>query len=587
MKETETIKNRVLSELEDAFSIYISEDRPELKGSDFRIRLEYSRNEKFGDYSSSAALENKNLLGNPVHAAEAIVKRLKNRSFFSDVNFTPPGFINFRISETALSEYLKGILQNEDFRFPKTGNPEKIIFEFVSANPTGPLNIVSARAGAAGDSICSLLERIGHSVQREFYVNDYGNQVFLLGVSCVLRLLEWKKGAVIKFQEKDDGRSTEELLNSGTMPSEAYRGEYIADIAKHTYSKNEKEIETLLSQNRLMDLAEKYSRWAVEYNLSLQKQDLENFGIRFDQFFSERTLHESGKVLSVLKNLEEKDVIYTEDGKKVFASTKYGDDKDRVVLREDGRPTYLLADIAYHKSKMDRGFKKMLNIWGPDHHGYIARLHGAVQALGYPEEAFRVLIAQQVNLLSKGEVVKMSKRLGRFQTMKDLTEFLGKDSRDLGRYFFVLRALETHLDFDLDLAKEESDKNPVYYLQYAHARIRSIFRTAETEGDFESFQSLKKTEERERLMFWCARFPEEVYDAAQSMEPHRLCVYLQNLAKAFSKFYIAKDNKIIEKNDTEKRGLAFLCSVTAMCLKEGLAILGISAPEIMERQVQE
>ena len=581
MHEERILKNLVLKRLTNAVEVFLKkiqklEDYPKCK-----IRLEYSRNEKFGDYSTSFLMENKAILGNPLENQKIFLDCFEKNEIFSEITFTPPGFINFRIDRNFLLNYVKNFSSLGENLFPKVANSEKIIFEFVSANPTGPLNIVSARAAANGDSICNLLEAIGHEVFREFYVNDYGNQVFLLGVSCVCRLREFL-GENMQVQAEEDESSLQELLEKNILPKEGYRGEYLIEITKDLYNEHKSNIDFLLKEKNYFSLAEKFSIWAVEKILSTHKFDLEKFGVHFDNFFSERSLHDSGKVLAVLEYL--KDDLKEEDGKKIFLSTKYGDDKDRVVVREDGRPTYLLADIAYHKDKMERGFQRMINIWGPDHHGYIARLSGAIQSMGYKKEVFQVLIAQQVNLISKGEKVKMSKRLGKFQTMSELLEFLGEKSKDVARYFFTTRALETPLDFDLDLAVEESEKNPVFYVQYAHARICSIFREVEMDINEEDFLNLPFTKEREELLFWIARFPEEVLDAAKAMEPHRLTIYLQNLCKAFSKFYIAKENKLKDCNKKEKNGLGYLCNLTAICIRETLNLLKVSAPEIMERE---
>ena len=422
-------------------------------------------------------------------------------------------------------------------------------------------------------------------MHREFYVNDYGNQVFLLGVSCLSRLREHLTGVSLSFQEDGDTSSIETLLEKNILPGEGYRGEYIKEIAIQIYSDTNKKsvIDELLKTKSYQSLAEKFAVWAVERNLQTQKEDLISFGVNFDLFYSEKSLHESNSVLTVMDNLKKSGDIKEEDGKQVFTSTKYGDDKDRVVVRDDGRPTYLLADIAYHKTKIDRGFDQIINIWGPDHHGYIARLRGAMISLGFSESRFKVLISQQVNLISKGEKQKMSKRLGQFQTMKDLLEFLGESAKDVGRYFFIMRSLESPLDFDLDLAKEESDKNPVFYIQYAHARIHSIFRETGKEFSFENLKSLSLTEERRGLLFWVARFPEEVLDAGKNREPHRVANYLQNLSKAFTRFYGAKDNKLKDCDEKTRHGLAFICKSASITIKEGLDILGISSPEKMER----
>ena len=581
MKENETLKNLVLNELESVVSKFTPPDLLQK----VKVRVEYSRNEKFGDYSTPFLLENKDLLGDAKENSERFLELFKNVKLFSKVDFTPPGFINFRIEDSHLLNYIHSFIEANNNLFAQVDEKEKIIFEFVSANPTGPLNIVSARAAATGDTICNLLTTLGHTVHREFYVNDYGNQVFLLGVSCLSRLREHLTGVSLSFQEDGDTSSIETLLEKNILPGEGYRGEYIKEIAIQIYSDTNKKsvIDELLKTKSYQSLAEKFAVWAVERNLQTQKEDLISFGVNFDLFYSEKSLHESNSVLTVMDNLKKSGDIKEEDGKQVFTSTKYGDDKDRVVVRDDGRPTYLLADIAYHKTKIDRGFDQIINIWGPDHHGYIARLRGAMISLGFSESRFKVLISQQVNLISKGEKQKMSKRLGQFQTMKDLLEFLGESAKDVGRYFFIMRSLESPLDFDLDLAKEESDKNPVFYIQYAHARIHSIFRETGKEFSFENLKSLSLTEERRGLLFWVARFPEEVLDAGKNREPHRVANYLQNLSKAFTRFYGAKDNKLKDCDEKTRHGLAFICKSASITIKEGLDILGISSPEKMER----
>ncbi|MBP7283763.1 MAG: arginine--tRNA ligase [Leptospiraceae bacterium] len=583
MKENETLKNQVLKELEVAVEKFT---KTELKDK-LKVRVEYSRNEKFGDYSTPFLLENKDILGDPKENSEKFLELFRDVKLFSKVDFTPPGFINFRIENSHLLNYINSFVLSDTDKYAQVEEKERIIFEFVSANPTGPLNIVSARAAATGDSICNLLSTLGHTVHREFYVNDYGNQVFLLGVSCLARLREELTGKPLEFQEEGDTTPIEILLEKNILPMEGYRGEYIKDIAKQVYADISKKntIDEMLTAKNYKELSEKFAAWAVEKNLETQKEDLVSFGVNFDLFYSEKSLHESNSVLAVLENLKKANDIKEEDGKQVFTSIKYGDDKDRVVVRDDGRPTYLLADIAYHKTKIDRGFQQIINIWGPDHHGYIARLRGAMISLGFKEEKFKVLISQQVNLISKGEKQKMSKRLGQFQTMKDLLEFLGESSRDVGRYFFNMRSLESPLDFDLDLAKEESDKNPVFYIQYAHARIHSIFREIGTEINFENLKELTLTEERRTLLFWVSRFPEEILDAGKNREPHRVANYLQNLSKAFTRFYGAKDNKLKDCDQKTKLGLAYICKSAAITIKEGLNILGISSPQKLERSV--
>lgn len=587
MKETDTLKQLVLEALKEGVRLYCEKEASNVSFSDLRIRIEYSREESFGDYSTSFALENSKLLAKkPLDSAALLVGYLQTRTdLFEKVDFTPPGFVNFRISPSFLIRFLENTVQKKEL-FPKLKNPKKINLEFVSANPTGPLNIVSARAAATGEAFANLLKAVGHSVDKEFYVNDYGNQVFLLGVSTMVRIRE-ALGESSSIQENaEDGRSIEELLSDNVIPAEGYRGDYLKIIAKQLLENRhtEKEIKSHLEKKEYSALAEKCSRWTVESNLVWQKKDLDLFGVNFDRFFSETTLHESGKVLGVLENLKKSGKVFEEEGKQVFKSEDYGDDKNRVVVRDDGRPTYLLADIAYHNDKISRGYEKIIDIWGPDHHGYIARLAGAVQALGYPKENFQVIIAQQVNLLMAGQKMKMSKRAGEFQTMEDLLGYLGKHAKDVARYFFTMRSLDSPLDFDLDLAKDESDKNPVFYLQYAHARVCSIFREVGNNSDANALKNLEMTEERKRLLFWISRFPEEVLDAAATLEPHRIANYLQNLARAFTQFYIAKNNRLKDADESTRLGLARICQAVRVVLAEGLALLGVSAPERLEKE---
>ncbi|MCB1193385.1 MAG: arginine--tRNA ligase [Leptospiraceae bacterium] len=587
MKETDLLKNKVLNELQITINQVTKSEDFLITENELKIKIEYSRNEKFGDYSSSFLMENKNSLkGDISEIGDKIITSLEKNPLFENISYTKPGFLNFQVSQNTLLNYIQESIfsDNQNDLYAHLENPQKIIFEFVSANPTGPLNIVSARAAATGDTICNLLEKAGNIVHREFYVNDFGNQVNLLGISCLARIREYL-GENIQLQDENQTLDSKEIFEGNFIPYEGYRGDYLKDFAKQVYINPEyKEyIDTNLKNKNYTDLAFQLSDWTVETIVQEQKKDLEAFGVKFNEFFREKTLHNNDSVMKALENLKTSNDIAYMDGKTVFLSTKYGDDKDRVVVRDDGRPTYLLADIAYHKTKMDRGFTHIINIWGPDHYGYIQRLKGAMMSLGYPEHSFQITIAQQVNLLSKGEKVKMSKRLGQLQTMKDLLDYLGEHARDVGRYFFIMRSLETPLDFDLDLAKDESDKNPVFYLQYAHARICSIFREVGEDYSFEALQNIEMTEERKRLLFFIARFSEEVLDAAKSMEPHRLINYLQNLAKAFTKFYMAKNNRLKDCDGTTRKALAYICKATAICLREGLSLLGINALERLER----
>jgi len=592
------------------------------------IKIEYARDEKFGDYACTIAMdkawreqfsahnpEYKNPLKLAERIAGAVRKHPDFNQFFEYVEVVKPGFINIRIAPSLLFKYtLRALEEREKFGFTSKNSPRSIIFEYVSANPTGPLNVVSARAAALGDCCCNLLEAAGENVTREYYVNDYGNQVNLLGWSCLLRFME-SKGVPVKFSEKDSqGNSSYSSGEGIPFPAEGYHGEYLSDIANEILEKfpetkpenklisHFKEIskrtdfpeEELFQIQDAAAAADTFGRKATEYFLNTHKRDLENFRVSFDSFFSEKSLHDAGSVLRIREKL--KRYIYKEDEKELFKSTDFGDDKDRVIMRSDGRPTYLLADIAYHNTKIERNFSQIYNIWGPDHHGYIRRLAGAMEALGFNPEQFRVLIAQQVNLLENGKPIVMSKRTGKFITMKTLVEEIPVD---VIRYFFVMRAFESHLDFDFSEARDTSEKNPYYYVAYAHARIRSIFRKAgeiglirsdladrqKTSEELSSAEMPEMTEERRRLLWLIARFPEEVRDAADSLEPQRIINYLYTLASSLSRFYAPQENRVISQEPKTAASLLSALDAVAYCLKTGLKLLGMEAPEKMVREV--
>ncbi len=533
----------------------------ELPSAEFpMIKVEYPKEEKFGDYSTPLALESAKITRkSPMETGDILKKYIEKNPLIEKVEVIKPGFINIFISAGyMISEVEKITAEKENYGRIKKDNPLKINIEFVSANPTGPLNIVSARAGAAGDTISNLLECCGDIVHREFYVNDFGNQVNLLGKSVLERIKEIK-GEIFNF------------------PEDGYHGEYIKDIAAYIIKSYSKEMDALKNEDELIEfLSEK----AVNYNVERQKNDLEYFNIKFHKWSRERELHEKGEVLKTLDLFEEKNVIYEEDGKKLFRSTDFGDDKDRVVLRDDGRPTYLLADITYHREKISRGYDRIIDIWGPDHHGYIARLSGAMSVMGFGKDKFRVLLAQQVNLLVEGEAVKMSKRLGNFSTMRELVDEIGTD---VARYFFTMRSLDSHLDFDLALAKRNSSENPVFYLQYAHARICSIFREAAARG-YSADYSKRSNEaiesaEAYNLQKILIKFPEEILDAANTLEPHRITTYLMRLAQSFHRFYT--EHRILSDDRETAAARLFLADAVRIVMKNGLGLLGVSAPEKM------
>ncbi len=523
-------------------------------------KIGYAKEEKFGDYATPFALETAKLLRkSPMETGEILKKYIEESEIVERVDVVKPGFINMFISFDFLYKNISEVLrEGQNYGKREKENPMYYNIEFVSANPTGPLNVVSARAAAIGDTIANLLEASGDTVDREFYVNDYGNQVYLLGRSVLARYRE------LCGVETD-------------FPEDGYHGEYIRDIASYIKDSFSDEINTLTTEEELIEF---FAVRAIEHNVSGQKRDLSGFNVNFKTWFRERSLHEKGEVEDTLKTLEDADVIYEREGKKFFRSVDFGDDKDRVVVRDDGRPTYLLADIAYHRDKLRRKYDRIIDIWGPDHHGYIARLSGAMEAMGCPKENFRVLIAQQVNLLMEGEAVKMSKRLGKLTTMAELLSEIGTD---VARYFFIMRSLDSHLDFDLDLATKNSSENPVFYLQYAHARICSIFKEA-SKREINYDQSVVKKDlldnpECINLMKMLARFPEEIIDAAEAFEPHRLTVFLMKLAQGFHKFYT--EHRVLSDDRIKTVSYLVLIDAVRTVMKSGLGLLGVTAPEAM------
>ena len=578
--------------IKKALSIIVSETAKDCFAdleADFQARIDYTPEFKLGQYASPAAMELAKFLKKPPReiaqtVCEAI-KGSKYAEYFESVEIAGPGFLNLKLSvqvlqfltspDFSVQVYLDSIFTHK--------NEPRILFEFVSANPTGPLNIVSARAAVTGDAICRILKRGGLNVQKEYYVNDFGNQVSNLGLSFAYRVLQ-KNGWEI------------------ALPENCYQGEYILQVLNSLLESDSPDFIQNLDINSLKSNGEEFEKFlfkaseyfsvrAVDFLLETQQQDLFDFRVEFDRFFRESTLHEDEKVQQMAIKLAETGKVYEKDGATYFASTEYNDDKDRVIVRSDGRPTYLLADIAYHYDKIKRGFQKIIDIWGPDHHGYIARLRGALLALNFPEadntsQEFSVLIVQQVNLIEDGKPIVMSKRLGQFQTMKDLIE---KIPVDASRYFFITRAMSTHLDFDLELALTQSSKNPVYYIQYAFARINSIFRESSRDADGyavfsqDSMQYLNQNL-RAELVYFALRFPELIEDICQSREAHRMATYLHELASLFTKFYHEDENRILKKineNPVEADCLLSICWLTAMTLEAGLDLLGITAPREM------
>jgi arginyl-tRNA synthetase len=523
------------------------------------IYLERPKLEEHGDFSTNLAMQLPAFAKKaPRKIAEEIIQSLEyDSNIIEEVEIAGPGFINFFLGMGYFQSAVKDIIEaGDDFGNSDLGKSQKIQVEFVSANPTGPLNVVSARAAAVGDVMVNLFNAVGFKGYREFYVNDAGRQIRLLGESVNARYMEL-------FDQKED------------FPPDGYHGEYVIDIAKEIAAKDGDKYTKLPVEER----QEKLGKIALSKMLDSHKKMMDLYGVKFDNWYRESVLRKESAHEAVLKELDEKGFIYKEDSAIWFKSTEFGDDKDRVLVTQDGNPTYFLIDIAYHKTKYDRGFEKLYDLWGPDHHGYIARMSAAVQAMGYAKDSFQVEIIQQVNLLRSGEVIKMSKRAGKIIEMQEVIEEVGVDA---ARFFFVNRKITSHLDFDIDLAKKQSDENPVYYLQYAHARICSILNFAHDNGiDPNSTARLEllKTPEEKNLISALLKFPETISKAALSLDIHIVPNYLHELASVFHRFY--HYHKVVSDEVELSKARLALVKATQIVLVNGFRILGISAPERM------
>lgn len=534
-------------------------NRLDLELNQSSIKLERPKSQEHGDWSTNVAMQLAAVAKkNPRLIAQDIVDTISFESdFIEKIEIAGPGFINFHLGWGYYRLAVRHIVEMEN-RFGQSdwGNGEKIQIEFVSANPTGPLNIVSARAATVGDIMVNLYNEVGFAADREFYINDAGRQVRLLGQSVSARYM-----ALLNRKEP--------------FPEEGYHGEYVIEIAREILNDFGDKFAVL----SIADRQAEFSRIALEKMIRHQKSAMEKFRVNFQTWFHESDLRKNNEHLTVLKYLEEHDFTYENDGAIWFKSEQFGDEKDRVLITREGEPTYFMVDIAYHRNKFERGYKKLYDIWGPDHHGYIPRMKAAMQALGYPKETFEVEIVQQVNLLRGGEVVKMSKRAGQIIEMQELIDEVGVDA---ARFFFINRKSSSHLDFDIDLAKKQTDENPVFYIQYAYARIFNVIVFANeqgvnTEGSIDL--SLLKNEEEKILIKKLLQFPEIISKAAELWEPHRLTNYLHELSSNFHHFYHL--HRVVSEDMTLSKARLFLVRATQIVVANGLRILGISAPEKM------
>ncbi|WP_271003709.1 arginine--tRNA ligase [Listeria seeligeri] len=524
------------------------------------ILLEVPKDKKHGDYSTNIAMQLARVAKKaPRQIAESIVPELKkDNKLIKEVEIAGPGFINFYLDNAYLTDLVPVIL-TEDDAYGKSdfGKGEKFQIEFVSANPTGDLHLGHARGAAIGDSLANIMTMAGYNVSREYYINDAGNQINNLVLSA-------------------EARYFEALGLEADFPEDGYRGADIISLGKDLAAKyGDKYVSTSEEERRSVFRVD-----ALDFETDKLRADLEEFRVSFDEWFSETSLYEENKVLPALERLRENGYIYEQDGATWLRTTDFEDDKDRVLIKSDGSYTYFLPDIAYHLNKLERGFDVLIDIWGADHHGYIPRMRAAIEALGYSPNQLEVEIIQLVHLFEDGVQVKMSKRTGKSVTMRDLIEEVGLDAT---RYFFAMRSSDTHMNFDMSLAKSTSNDNPVYYVQYAHARISSILRAGKEQNldvSKEADMSLLQTEAEYDLLKVLGEFADVVAEAAVKRAPHRIVRYLNDLAAAFHRFY--NSNKVLDMDNLEvtKARLA-LIKTAQITLRNGLTLLGVSAPEKM------
>ena len=558
----------------------------------FTVQIENSRDTSHGDFACNIALVlAKAARRKPRELAEDLVKALPASELVEKVEIAGPGFINFFMTAAAFQSVVRDIMAaGEAYGHSTIGDDKRVQVEFVSANPTGPLHVGHGRGAAYGAAAADLLAAAGFQVHREYYVNDAGRQMDILATSVWLRYL---------------GRCGERF----TFPSNGYKGDYIHDIATQLEQEygdrfcrsatalfddipadepdggdKEQHIDALIARSREL-LGKDYElvfQTGLNHIVADIREDLEQFGVVYEQWFSERSLTASGTVAKVIDRLEKSGHLYEKEGALWFRSSTFGDEKDRVVVRENGQPTYFASDIAYHADKMERGFARVIDIWGADHHGYVPRIRAALSALGYDSDRLDVLLVQFANLYRNGKRVQMSTRSGSFVTLRELREEVGNDA---ARFFYVMRKCEQHMDFDLELAKSQSNDNPVYYVQYAHARVCSVMRQLEEKrlsydqsAGLNCLNLLSENHEQ-KLLRNLSRYPEILETAALNHEPHLLTHYLRELATDFHTYYNAHQF-LVDSTGLRDARLSLILAVRQV-IANGLGLLGVSAPERM------
>ncbi|MEK4556040.1 MULTISPECIES: arginine--tRNA ligase [Jeotgalicoccus] len=522
------------------------------------IKVEVPKDKKNGDFSTNAAMMLTKLARkNPRDIAEAIIENIdKEAASIKEVSIAGPGFINFKMETAELANVIYTVLDKKgNYGRTERETAEKVLIEFVSANPTGDLHIGHARNASVGATLSNIMDFAGYDVTREYYINDAGNQINNLAKSIEARY----------FEALGDG------LN---MPEDGYNGKDIKVIGEKLASEHPeyKDLEEAERISKFRDLG-------VEYEMRKLKADLEEFRIKFDSWFSETALYESGEIDEAMTKMKDNGYVFEADDATWLRTTDFKDDKDRVLVKSDGTLTYLMPDIAYHYDKVERGYDKLINLFGADHHGYINRLKASLGALGENPDKLEIQIMQLVRLIENGEEVKMSKRTGKAVTLRDLIDMIGVDA---ARYFMIMRSTDTHFDFDLDLARSESSDNPVYYAQYAHARICSILRQAKEQGfeiDTENPVDIIEQEQALELLKKVLEFPNIVKGAAESRATQRIPNYIHDLAASFHKFYNAE--KVLGENADKTRAYILMIEAVRQTLENALGLIDVSAPEKM------
>ena len=549
-----------LTVMEKALRAILNQVVKRLTGSELgTIEIEIPKEEGFGDLSTPVAMGLAKVLKKPPRKiAEEIVAMIEPADIFERIEIAGPGFINFYFSRVFIGRKLIELLKKGDsFLSENIGKGKKVQIEFVSANPTGPLHLGHGRGAAFGAALANLLAETGFRIEKEFYINDAGRQVRLLGLSV------FAKYKVLCGKEYP-------------FPEEGYRGYYIDGLAAEFRSLFGEEF----AKKNFNEVSETVIDFSYKKMLDLIRKDLEDFGVFFDTWQSERELYHKGEVEKAIDDLKARDYIYAQEGAIWFRSTAFGDDKDRVIIKKDGEYTYFAPDIAYHRNKVLRGFSELIDIWGADHHGYIPRMQAVIQALGLPKESLRVLLVQMVSLLKGGEPVQMSKRAGEFITLREIMDEIGPDTT---KFLFLTRRSDSHLEVDIEVAKAQSSENPVFYVQYAHARINSIFEKARESGfnmqDSGDFNGELFNDEEMKIIKKVLSYPMMLRGAALAREPHRITFCLQELAGLFHPYY--HRYRVITEDDELTRARLALCEAVALVLKHGSKILGVKAPEKM------